>query len=184
MGLLRGGISEVIATTAGNAAPIGIRLREGKTSMVLYAGSHTAENIRRDGWVVANFVFDPVLYVETAFGDLPPDAFVEEPVAGIPMQRLARADAWAGFTAAVERTTPEAVVVSLTLKKEVIENVVIHPVNRGFGSIIDATVHATRYRLNRDQKLRELIDYHAGIVRKCGGKRELAALALLLGKIT
>jgi hypothetical protein len=56
----------------------------------------------------------------------------------------------------------------------------MHPVNRGFNSIIDATVHATRYKINRDPHLKKLIDYHAGIVRKCGGKRELEALELLV----
>jgi hypothetical protein len=44
-------------------------------------------------------------------------------------------------------------------------------------------VHATRYQRTRDKKLKELIDYHAGIIRKCGGKRELAALELLMGFI-
>ncbi|MDD1694287.1 MAG: DUF447 family protein [Methanoregula sp.] len=180
MGLLKGGINEVIATTSFNAAPMGIHFREGKATMVLFSGSHTAENIRRDGWVVANFIHDPVLYVKTAFEDLPKEMFIDEPVDGISMQRLAGADAWAAFTATIERTTTEAVIVTLTLKKEIIEEAVIHPVNRGFGSIIDATVHATRYDRTRDPKLRELIDYHTGIVRKCGGKRELAALDLLL----
>ena len=59
-------------------------------------------------------------------------------------------------------------------------NVAVHPVNRGFNSIIDATVHATRYRVNRDPELKKLIDYHIAIVRKCGGKKELAALDLLV----
>lgn len=183
MGLLKGGINEVIATTAFNAAPMGIHLRDGKATMVLFAGSHTVENIRNGGWLVANFIHDPVLYVKTAFDDLPKEMFVDEPVSGRTMQRLSGAEAWAAFTAAIERTTSEAVMVTLTLEKEVIEEVTIHPVNRGFGSIVDATVHATRYRRTRDPRLKELIDYHAGIVRKCGGKRELAALDLLTGFI-
>jgi hypothetical protein len=37
--------------------------------------------------------------------------------------------------------------------------------------------------MNKDPKLKNLIDYHAGIVRKCGGKRELAALDLLMTHI-
>nr|WP_320160668.1 DUF447 domain-containing protein [uncultured Methanoregula sp.] len=180
MGLLKGGINEVIATTATNAAPMGIHFRDGKASMVLFLGSHTAVNIERDLWVVANFIHDPLLYVKTAFEDLPPGAFVEEPVAGKTMFRLAAADAWAAFSVSVGHRTGEALAVSLTLEKEVIENIAIHPVNRGFNSIIDATVHATRYRENHDPKLRKYIDYHAGMVRKCGGKAELAALELLL----
>jgi uncharacterized protein len=69
--------------------------------------------------------------------------------------------------------------VHLSLEKEIIEGVVLVPVNRGFNNIIEATVHATRYKENRDPELKKLIYYHAGIVRKCGGKRETEALDLL-----
>jgi hypothetical protein len=183
MGLLRGGINEVIATTAFNAAPIGIHYREGNARMILFSGSHTAQNIERDGWVVANFVNDPVLYVQTAFDDLAREAFAEEPVAGKVMHRLFSAEAWIAFSATVENRTPDTLIVRLTSEKELIEGVFIHPVNRGFNSIIDATVHATRYMMKKDPELKNLIDYHAGIVRKCGGKRELAALDLLMTHI-
>lgn len=179
MGLLKSGINEVIATTGKNAAPIGIHYRDGKATMILFLGSHTAANIERDGWVVANLVHDPVLYVKTAFEDLPEDAFVEEPVGSRSVTRLAGADAWIAFSATVETKTKEAIVVSLNVEKEIIEEIGMYPVNRGFNSIIDATVHATRYKESRDQKLKDWIDYHAGIVRKCGGKKELAALELL-----
>jgi hypothetical protein len=148
--------------------------------MVLFTGSHTAQNIERDGWVVANFVYDPVLYVKTAFEDLPHDAFLEEVVGGRKMHRLAGNDAWAAFTAIVERRASNMMMVRLVPETEVIEEVALHPVNRGFNSIIDATVHATRYRENRNPELRKLIEYHAGIVRKCGGKKELAALEMLM----
>lgn len=181
VGLLKGGINEVIATTGINAAPMGIHYRDGKATMVLFSGSHTAENVRNEGWLVANFIHDPVLYVRAAFEDLPREMFVSEPVAGRTMQRLAGADAWAAFTATIERETSEALIVALSLEREIIENAAIHPVNRGFGNLIDATVHATRYVRGRDAKLKELIDYHTGIVRKCGGKRELAALDILRG---
>jgi hypothetical protein len=180
MGLLRSGINEVIATTAFNAAPMGIHFREGKAGMVLFTGSHTAQNIERDGWVVANFVYDPVLYVKTAFEDLPRDTFLEEVVGGRKMHRLGGTDAWAAFTATVERRASNMMMVRLVPETEVIEEVALHPVNRGFNSIIDATVHATRYRENRNPELRKLIDYHAGIARKCGGKKELAALEMLM----
>lgn len=179
MGLLKGGINEIIATTAFNAAPMGIHLRNNSMTMVLFAGSHTAENIERDGWVVANFVHDPVLFVRTAFEDLPKESFIDEPVNGRIMQRLSGSDAWAAFSATIEHKTKEVMMVRLTLEKEIIEEVSVHPVNRGFNSIIDATVHATRYKENQDPKLQQLISYHSGIVRKCGGKQEIEALNLL-----
>ena len=181
MGLLKSGINEVIATTGFNAAPMGIHYRDGKATMVLFSGSHTAENVQKEGWMVANFIHDPVLYVRTAFEDIPRDMFVSEPVAGMTVQRLAGTDAWAAFTTTIDRETSETLIVTLTPQREIIENAAVYPVNRGFGSLIDATVHATRYVRNHDAKLRELIDYHTGIVRKCGGKRELAALDILQG---
>ena len=184
MGLLKPGINEVIATTTGNAAPIGIHFRDNRIYMILFKGSHTFENIQRDGWVVANFVQDPIMYVRTAFEDLPPESFVDETIGDLTMQRLTGADAWAAFTTSIERTTPESIIVALFLRKEIIEDLVFHPVNRGFGNLIDATVHATRYVEKRDPALKQLIDYHAGIIRKCGGKRELAALDLLMHHIT
>jgi hypothetical protein len=179
MGLLKAGINEVIATTSFNAAPMGIHYREGKASMVLFIGCHTAQNIERDGWVVANFIYDPILYVKTAFEDLPREFFVEETINGKKMQRLSDTDAWAAFTATIERKTNDVMMVRLVPEKEIIEDVGLHPVNRGFNSIIDATVHATRYVKNRDPELKKLIDYHSGIVRKCGGKKELEAIEML-----
>jgi uncharacterized protein len=183
MGLLRGGINEVIATTAFNAAPVGIHYREKKYRIVLFIGSHTAENIVRDGWIVANFIHDPLMYVKTAFEDLPREMFIEEPVNGKTLQRLAGADAWAAFSATVEHRTAETMTVFLKPEKELIEEVTLYPVNRGFNNLIDATVHATRYKVTRDAELKKLIDYHAGIVRKCGGKKELEALEVLKGYI-
>ena len=180
MGLLSSGINEVIASTSFNSAPMGIHYREGKATMVLFTGSHTAQNIERDGWVVANFIYDPVLYVKTAFEDLPREAYLEERISGKKVYRLSGIDAWAAFTATVERKTSDRMMVRLKPEKEIIEEVSLHPINRGFNSIIDATVHATRYRENRNPDLRKMIDYHGGIVRKCGGKKELAALEMLM----
>jgi hypothetical protein len=179
MGLLKGGINEVIATTLFNAAPMGIHYREGIASMVLFSGSNTAENIERDGWVVANFIQNPILYVRTAFEDLPRTSFIEETVSTKTITRLACADAWAAYTATIVRRTSQSMIVRLNLEKEIIEEVDVHPVNRGFNNLIDATVHVTRFKENKDPELKKLIDYHIGIVRKCGGKRELEALELL-----
>ncbi|MEI8330929.1 MAG: DUF447 domain-containing protein [Methanomicrobiales archaeon] len=184
MGLLRSGINEVIATTELNAAPMGIIVRDGVARMVLFSGSHTTANIEKNGWLVANFVYDPVLYVKTAFDDIPKENFAEETINGKKMYRLTDTDAWAAFTVSIDKRTTEALMITLTLQKEIIERVALHPVNRGFNSIIDITVHATRYRVNHCPELRAQIDYHAAIVRKCGGKCELEALDLLMQNIS
>ena len=183
MGLLTEGINEVIATTRFNAAPMGITCRDAQMKMVLFTGSHTAKNIERERWVVANIVHDPVLYVTTAFSDLSHDAFLTVPVHGREMHRLAAADAWQAFDAVIERRGTESMAVRLSPLHEEILSSTARPVNRGFNSIIDATVHATRYVISRDPALKDLIEYHAGIVRRCGGKREAEALRLLMDYI-
>ena len=179
MGLLREGINEVIATTRLNAAPMGIINRKAEPRMVLFHGSHTADHVAREGWVVANFIFDPVIYVRTAFDDLPEGMFVEEEVAGSVMHRLEGAEAWIAFGAEIEHRGAESMVVRLSPLKEELLDVRLHPVNRGFAGIVEATVHATRYVQNRDPWLEQLIEHHGGIVRKCGGAQEWEALELL-----
>jgi hypothetical protein len=179
VGLLAEGINEVIATTDNNAAPMGIINRGGSLHMVLFRGSHTARNVARDRWVVANFVFDPVLYVWTAFDDLPQEAFVREEIDGLIVSRLRDVEAWAAFAADVERSSDEAIIIRLTPLKEEVLDLRLHPVNRGFYSVVDATVHATRYVRSRDPWLGRLIEHHTGLARKCGGPREWEALKLL-----
>jgi uncharacterized protein len=179
MGLLIEGINEVIATTHHNAAPMGIIQRNGKIRMVLYHGSHTAERIVTGGWVVANFIFDPVLYVTTAFDDLPKEVFIEEPAGEKTVERLAGCEAWGAYAAKIERTTRQTLLIALSPLREEIGCLELHPVNRGFNSIIEATVHGTRYRRSRDPALLELIEHHGGIIKKCGGPREHEALSLL-----
>jgi hypothetical protein len=68
------------------------------------------------------------------------------------------------------------------LKEELVTSG-FHPVNRGFSSVIEATVHATRYLIFRDPELRSWINHHAAIVRKCGGARDIEALHLLFSYI-
>jgi len=179
MGLLGEGINEIIATTRKNAAPIGIIYRNEKYSAVLFHGSHTEENVLRDGWLVANIVYDPVLYVETAFGDLPESAFCEEVVQGKTVDRLCEAEAWVLFECRLERNTGEASVVSLMPVKEEVISAVVRPFNRGFAAVIDATVHATRYLVNRDPALYQMIQYNFRIIKKCGNAKEQEALFIL-----
>ena len=108
------------------------------------------------------------------------NVFTREEAGGTAVCRLRDAEAWAAFAADVERAGDEAIVVRLTLLKEEVLDLRLHPVNRGFASIVDATVHATRYVGNRDPWLGRLIEHHAGLARKCGGPREWEALDLLL----
>ncbi|MCK4270155.1 MAG: DUF447 family protein, partial [Methanogenium sp.] len=92
-------------------------------------------------------------------------------------------EAWGAYRCTVERSTNEALIVSLTPIYEEITGLRLHPVNRGFSSVIEATVHATRYVRNKDPRLRELIEHHAGLVRKCGGERDVEAIEYLLKRL-
>jgi hypothetical protein len=95
------------------------------------------------------------------------------------VSRLRDAEAWAAFAADVERSSDEAITVRLVPVHEEVIDLRLHPVNRGFASIVDATVHATRYVRTRDPWLKQLIEHHVGLARKCGGPREWEALDLL-----
>ena len=177
MGLLGSGISEVIATTRLNAAPIGIHCRESDLSAVLFKGSHTPENVAKEGWLVANVVQDPILFVRTAFDDLPASSFVPIPELG--WDRLSGADGYVACAAEVARETPEALLVRLSVVGEEVLTSRCLPFNRGRCAVIEATVHATRFLRNRDPWLFRLITHHAQVVRRCGGPDELEALRLL-----
>jgi hypothetical protein len=130
---------------------------------------------------VANLVHDPVLFVRTAFDDLPPSAFIEEEVEGFLVHRLPEAEAWIAFDAAIEHRARESLTAILSPMKEVVVSPSVHPVNRGYNSIIEAAVHGTRYLWNKDPGLLSLIDHHRGLVQRCGGPKELEALGLLEG---
>lgn len=176
MGLVNEGITEVIAVTKNNAAPIGIIVKAGMTPrMILYKGSRTAENIKTEQWVTANFVSDAFYYAYYAFCDVNPDDLQAAFVGGVEMQWLKFSDAWMGFRTVILHETDETYYVELIPVSSDYFSESVCVVNRGFNSVIDATVHATRYVKNRDPKLKELILYHLEIVRKCGGPREQEA---------
>ncbi len=180
MGILNEGINEVIATTKGNAAPIGVIRKDNSFEMILFRGTHTFERVRSEGWVVANISYDPCIYVKTAFSDLEASSLKDEVVDGLNIDRLVNTDAWIAFRTTIQKETENAVVINLQpLKEEILENR-IRPINRGFNSIIEASVHGTRFLMNKDIELKKLIIHHASIVRRCGGPGEQEALKLLM----
>lgn len=179
MGPIKEGINEIIATTTGNAAPMGIISRKDTLQMAVYLTSHTARNIERDGWVIAHITTDPLLFVTTAFSDLPEDAYTDEIINGIRMQRLTGVDDWIAFSATVVNRTPRKILVSLTPLKEHMTRAIPSAYNRGLANLIEATVHGTRYRYTGSEILKKLIIHHIALVERCGGERELEALSLL-----
>jgi hypothetical protein len=179
-GPMREGISEVIATTRLNAAPMGIICRKGRLMIVMFRTSHTASNIEKEGCIVANITSDPILFVKTAFDDLSPGEFITEEIKGRKIWRLKEASSWVVYDTRVDQRTEQKILVSLTPVHSVLSDVPPVPVNRGLNSVIEAAVHGTRYILTRDPELRRYIDHHADIILRCGGERESEALRLLL----
>ncbi|MBN1165896.1 MAG: DUF447 family protein [Methanospirillaceae archaeon] len=179
MGCLTEGINEVIATTRNNAAPMGIIRKNDHYSMVIYRTSATAANIEKYSWVVANIVFDPLLFVQTAFSDISPDMLHEIEIEGIMMQHLIAADCWIAFATDVVNRTEEKILVTLRPLHSHLTPSLPRAINRGFYSVIEATVHATRYIITRDPGLASQIRHHGIIVKKCGSEREKEAFALL-----
>jgi hypothetical protein len=176
MGLLGEGITEIIAVTKDNAAPMGIIVKSDTSpKMILFKGTKTVKNILECGWMTANFVSDCYLYPHYAFSDVAADELVEVYVGGIAMQRLLSADAWMAFQTNILRETREAYYVDLLMMTSEHIRERFHPINRGFNSVIDATVHATRYMHDKDEHFRNLITYHLSVVSKCGGPREREA---------
>ncbi|MEA1907651.1 MAG: DUF447 family protein [Euryarchaeota archaeon] len=182
------GISEVIATTRSesgiqNAAPIGIirnnrshgsRGSSGDRICVrLFSGSHTRQNVIETGEIVANIIHDPVMYVESTFGDLDPGMFKHPDNGGCPA--LKHADAWLLFSCEQSKGN----LFELTPVKGVVCNKPVVSVNRGFNAVIESIIHATRYQLKRDPKYLDLIRHYEQIVQVCGGTRENEAILKL-----
>jgi hypothetical protein len=174
----REGISEVIATTRNdqpNAAPIGIINREFLYAWI-YKDSHTFLNVKKNRELVANFVLDPLLYVKTAFEDLDAAFFRSDEKAPV----LAAAYAWVEFACTIlHRPTQKSALVKLVPVRSVVLQRPIVSINRAFYAVIEATIHATRYRTFKDPKYLERVDHYETIVRKCGGRQELEAFQLL-----
>ena len=174
------GISEVLITTQGerpNAAPMGIISRD-SLFIAMYKSTHTFSNVKQNGKLVANLVLNPILYVKAAFDDLEPSCFYYDNEAPI----LKEAHAWVEFACSVlERSSQKSAIVTLCPIRSVVVERPIVPINRGFNAIIEATVHASRYRALRERSYLELIDHYERIAKKCGGQQELEAFQLLRG---
>lgn len=172
--LLDARITETVATTRdgngeSNAAPMGL-VRDGDVYARLWEGSTTLENVRATNQVVVNFTRDPVVYVETAMDD--GSGFVVD-------GRLRDADGWIRCDAeSVEEKRDEVTRWRLTERERNVEERILPTHSRGFASVIEATVHATRLRFKPE--LRELYEHHIDVARKCGGEREREAVDRLV----
>jgi hypothetical protein len=144
--------------------------------VLVYKESHTFMNVKKNGELVANFVADPTLYVKTAFEDLDPSFFRPDEEAPV----LKAAYAWIQFKCLVEeKPTQKSAVVRLHPVQSTVLQRPVLAFNRAFCAVLEATVHATRFKKFEDPKYLDLIAHCESVVRKCGGRQEFEAFSLL-----
>ncbi|MFQ6055501.1 MAG: DUF447 domain-containing protein [Methanosarcinales archaeon] len=175
------GISEVIVTTISlqkipNAAPIGIIRRNNKTFCKVFKNSHTYDNIKATKLLVANIVYDPILFVQSAFTDLDSAEFKKLPDIKIPI--LKNANAWILFFCEYKEKY-KAMIVDLNPLNAKFITPSIRAVNRGFNAVIEATIYGTRYKVFKNKKCFDWIDYYNKIVIKCGNSKDKKAMEML-----
>jgi len=168
---LQEGINEVIGITIAdwvNTAPLGVIIDDG--IKVRLFENHTREFVKKTGILYVNVIHDPVVFVIAAFEDLTEDFFesLDPPV-------IKSALSWVKFKADLKGNYAHLnFIEGEVLRRD------CRAVNRGFNAVIEATVHATRYVLNKRDDLLNKIRYYGGIVDRCGGKREREAYKLLM----
>lgn len=182
---IREGISETIVSTgleSPNAAPIGIIVKGGRPFVRLFKGSHTWENVLKERYLVANVVYNPLLFVRSTFFDLGLSEFDHVYARGLNFPVLKEAAAWIIFECINLKNTDQALIADLILIKagfNEINRKELPVPNRGFNAVLEATVLATRYQLSGDEKHLELIRYYESLSSKCGGESEKKAMKLL-----
>lgn len=168
---LQEGINEVIGITIAdwvNTAPLGVIVNDG--IKVRLFENHTREFVKKTGMLYVNVIYDPVVFVIAAFEDLSKDFFesLDPPI-------IKNALSWIKFKADLKGNYAHlSFIDGGVLRRD------CRAVNRGFNAVIEATVHATRYVLNRREDLLDKIKYYGGIIDRCGGKREREAYKLLM----
>lgn len=177
------GISETIVTTTRgslpNAAPIGIIRKDNKVLVRLFKGSQTYDNVCKGNFLVANVVNDPLIFVRSTFSDLDHSDFDVVPVGDREFPVLTDALSWVVFECSSTKLTSEALVAELNPIFAHLNRCVVSAPNRGFNAVLEATVHATRYRLTGDDEYLKLIQMYARLAVKCGDERDKLAMQML-----
>ena len=177
------GISETIVTTmqgwSPNAAPIGIIRKGDRVFIRLFKGSITYYNVSSEDYLVANVINDPIIFVRSTFSNLKESDFSFVSVSGREFPVLKDALSWVVFECNNMKMSHEALVAELLPIHAHINRSPVQAPNRGFNAVIEAAVHATRYKLTGDEKYLKLIRAYSAIVSKCGGEREKNAINML-----
>ncbi|CAG0991547.1 hypothetical protein METP1_02324 [Methanosarcinales archaeon] len=148
-------------------------MKNGKLFARIYK-SKTLDNIIGKPKACANIVDDTILFVQSALSDIGHEKF--DFVEGFPV--LKGVPGWIIFDCRIKKGENISVVELLAVKSKILQRK-IKPINRGANAVIEATVHATRYVVLKEQKYLDRIDHYNTIVHKCGGPGEKEAMKLL-----
>ena len=148
-------------------------MKNGKLFARIYK-SKTLDNIIEKPKACANIVDDTILFVQSALSDIGHEKF--DFVEGFPV--LKGVLGWIIFDCRIKKGENISVVELVAVKSKILQRK-IKPINRGANAVIEATVHATRYVVLKEQKYLDRIDHYNTIVRKCGGPGEKKAMKLL-----
>lgn len=176
------GIIECVTTTRGpdgrwNAAALGIhtgpdhRPNRHVTART-WGHTRTRRNFDHNGRGYVQFVSDPVLFAEAALGiHETDDPLLDEATAWTAVDVRRVDDGETNGTSWVEWALHP-------IESEVRRRAVPR-INRGTGAVIEATVAASRLGEPAfdDEVLTDRLEYFASVVERCGGSRELEALA-------
>lgn len=173
------GITETISTTKGlrfNAAPVGLVNREA-IYVEIFRGSHTYKNLMESGEIGINLVYDPVLFVESIFGDLNDDDYYT--IDGFPFIKKASAVLKFAVTRIEEKELSSRFFLRLVFKK--IRDRKIRGINRGFNLLLELAILSSRREITDEYN--KMYPIYSPIIRRCGDERTIEALEDMMRKI-
>lgn len=178
------GITETISTTVSvpyeknevsrkfNAAPVGL-VNKDTVYVEIFKGSHTYENLIKTGEIGINMVYDPVLFVESVFGDLTDEDY--EIMDGYPFLKEAHVVLKFSVIRIEERKVSSRFFLNL-LRKDIRKTDLVG-INRGFNLLLELAILASRRKIS--DKYNDMYSVYSPIIRKCGDERVIDALKLL-----
>jgi hypothetical protein len=176
------GVTESVVATLGpngrwNLAALGLFAGDPVTART-WGRTRTRRNFEAEGGGYVQFVDDPVDFVDAACSIREED----DPI-------LPSAAAWASVDVEpVDRGIEDGttwVEWELVPLESAIERQTVPTTNRGYYAVIEATVAASRLDAPGydAEELLERVEYFEGVVGRCGGPRERAALERLFGSV-
>jgi hypothetical protein len=158
---------------------MGIIRKHDTTLIRIFKGSKTYKNITTDNFLVANITNDPLAFVRYTFSEVLPEDIQTIYSQEREFPVLKDAQSWVAFECINTKITPYSLVAELRPVMGHVNCCYPKAPNRGLNALIEATIHATRYKMHGEEKYLELINFYEDIINKCGGEREKEALRLL-----